>query len=86
MHAIEKHLIENLTRTVSRRTLLKGGLAAGFTLAFHLPLHAADEMDPPAKCPQDFAPNGFIRVGHSGKTTLTMPQVEIGQGVYTAIP
>jgi isoquinoline 1-oxidoreductase beta subunit len=70
----------------SRRILLKGGLAAGFTLAFHLPLRAADEMDQPAKSPDDFAPNAFIRIDHSGKTTLTMPQVEMGQGVYTAIP
>ncbi len=32
-----------------------------------------------------FAPNAFIRIDHSGKTTLVMPQVEMGQGVYTAI-
>jgi isoquinoline 1-oxidoreductase subunit beta len=80
------HAIESLLQTPSRRALLRSGLAAGFTLAFHLPLRAADEMDQSAKSPEDFAPNAFIRIDHSGKTTLTMPQVEMGQGVYTAIP
>src|SRR4029077_6640485 len=32
-----------------------------------------------------FAPNAFIRIDHSGKTTLVMPQVEMGQGTYTSI-
>jgi isoquinoline 1-oxidoreductase beta subunit len=33
-----------------------------------------------------FAPNAFIRIDTTGKTTLVMPQVEMGQGVYTSIP
>jgi isoquinoline 1-oxidoreductase beta subunit len=86
MHSIENNLIENLTRTPSRRRLLKGGLAAGFTLAFHLPLRAADEMEQSANNKDQFAPNAFIRIDHTGKTTLIMPQVEMGQGVYTALP
>jgi isoquinoline 1-oxidoreductase subunit beta len=85
MHGIKNHLLEDLTAAPSRRVLLKGGLATGLTLAFRLPLRAADEMDYPAKGAEDFAPNAFIRIDHSGKTTLTMPQVEMGQGVYTAI-
>jgi hypothetical protein len=32
-----------------------------------------------------FAPNTFIRINQSGKITLVMPQVEMGQGVYTAM-
>src|SRR5262249_58133554 len=32
-----------------------------------------------------FAPNAFIGVDRPGKTTLVMPQAEMGQGVYTAI-
>ena len=35
--------IENITRAPSRRALLKSGLAAGFTLAFHLPVRAAND-------------------------------------------
>jgi isoquinoline 1-oxidoreductase subunit beta len=83
MHALEKLAIA--TPTTSRRLLLNGGLAAGFMLAFRLPLRAADEIDYPAKGAGDFAPNAFIRIDHSGRTTLTMPQVEMGQGIYTAI-
>jgi isoquinoline 1-oxidoreductase subunit beta len=85
MHSTANHLIENLTRTPSRRGLLKGGLAAGLTLAFHLPVRAADEMERSANNADQFAPNAFIRIGHSGTTTLIMPQVEMGQGVYTAL-
>jgi isoquinoline 1-oxidoreductase beta subunit len=32
-----------------------------------------------------FAPDGFIRIGTDGLVTLVMPQVEMGQGVYTSI-
>ena len=42
MHALEKLAIA--TPTTSRRLLLNGGLAAGFMLAFRLPLRAADEI------------------------------------------
>ena len=31
-----------------------------------------------------FAPNAFIRIDADGTTTLVMPQVEMGQGIYTA--
>ncbi len=80
------HGIENITRTPSRRALLKGGLAAGFTLAFHLPVRAANEPEQaPDTTGGQFAPNAFIRIDHTGKTTLVMPQVEMGQGVYTAV-
>ena len=84
------YVIENITRLPSRRGLLKGGLAAGlttgFTLAFHLPVRAANEPEQaPDTTDGKFAPNAFIRIDHSGTTTLVMPQVEMGQGVYTAI-
>ena len=32
-----------------------------------------------------FAPNAFIRIPPDGSVTLVMPQVEMGQGVYTAL-
>jgi isoquinoline 1-oxidoreductase beta subunit len=83
MRALEKPMLAS-----SRRALMKGGLAGGFVLAFHLPLRAASVNEP--EQPQDsttgqFAPNAFIRIDHAGKTTLVMPQVEMGQGVYTAV-
>ena len=75
------------THALSRRVVLKGGLAGGFVLAFHLPVRAANEPEQLPDDPQgQFAPNAFIRIDHSGKTTLVMPQAEMGQGVYTAIP
>ena len=55
-------------------------------LAFHLPVGAVNE---PVQLPDDthgkFAPNALIRIDGAGHTTLVMPQVEMGQGVYTAI-
>jgi isoquinoline 1-oxidoreductase subunit beta len=72
---------------VSRRGVLTGGLAGGFLLAFHLPVRAANEpVQPPDVTEGKFAPNAFIRIDSGGKTTLVMPQVEMGQGVYTSIP
>jgi isoquinoline 1-oxidoreductase beta subunit len=72
---------------VSRRGVLTGGLAGGFLLAFHLPVRAVNEpVQPPDVIEGKFAPNAFIRIDSAGKTTLVMPQVEMGQGVYTSIP
>src|SRR6202167_6139775 len=80
--------LENLPLAASRRTLIKGGLAGGFVLAFHLRLRAAPVNEPEQASDNpagQFAPNAFIRIDHAGKTTLVMPQVEMGQGVYTAV-
>ena len=75
-----------MSDTVSRRTLLTGGLATGFLLAFHLPARAVNEPEqPPDVTDGKFAPNAFIRIDPAGKTTLIMPQVEMGQGTYTSI-
>jgi isoquinoline 1-oxidoreductase beta subunit len=80
------HSVPKSSRTLSRRLLLKGGLAGGFTFAFHLPVRAANEPEQlPDTTDGQFAPNAFIRIDHAGKTTLVMPQVEMGQGVYTAV-
>jgi len=76
-----------ISEGVSRRALLTGGLAGGFLLAFHVPVRAVNEpVQPPDDTAGKFAPNAFIRIDQSGKTTLVMPQVEMGQGVYTALP
>src|SRR5258708_7356416 len=77
----------------SRRGLLKAGLAGGLLLGFYLPVGAASALphavNEPEQGPDDtagkFAPNAFIRIARDGKTTLVMPQVEMGQGVYTAV-
>jgi hypothetical protein len=79
-------IVEGVSEAPSRRNLMKGGLAAGFLLAFRLPGHAANEPEQALdETGNKFAPNAFIRIDHAGKTTLVMPQVEMGQGVYTSI-
>ena len=77
---------QGISGDVSRRALLTGGLVGGFLLAFHVPVRAVNEPEqPPDDTAGKFAPNAFIRIDHSGKTTLVMPQVEMGQGTYTSI-
>jgi isoquinoline 1-oxidoreductase beta subunit len=72
---------------VSRRSLLSAGLAGGLVLAFRLPVRAFNEpTEPRDETAGKLAPNAFIRIDPSGRTTLVMPQAEMGQGVYTSIP
>ncbi|GLS33519.1 isoquinoline 1-oxidoreductase, beta subunit [Mesorhizobium albiziae] len=70
--------------TLSRRSFLRSGAAAGGGLILSLSLpfatHAAEAAD------DVFAPNAFIRIGSDGKIVLIMPYVEMGQGTYTSIP
>src|SRR5476651_2460567 len=72
----------------TRRSLLKSAAGGAFVLAFHMPFAEAAAPNvaqgAPA-APAGFAPNAFIRIDDSGRTTLIMPQVEMGQGVYTAV-
>src|SRR6195256_2288010 len=86
--SVVKTSAKNAPDPVSRRALLTGGLAGGLLLAFPLPVRALVPNEP--EQPLDatagkFAPNAFIRIDGAGHTTLVMPQVEMGQGVYTAI-
>src|SRR5580704_2813146 len=76
----------NFRQRVSRRSDVKVGFAGGLVLALHLPLRAANEPGQPSEhTAGQFAPNAFIHIDRSGKTTLVMPQVEMGQGIYTAV-
>jgi isoquinoline 1-oxidoreductase subunit beta len=78
--------LEQLNRSPSRRAVLRSGLAGVFVLGFHLPARAVNEPEqPPDSTQGKFAPNAFIRIDRSGQITLVMPQVEMGQGVYTAV-
>lgn len=70
----------------ARRELLKrGGLVVAFMWLGGVSrvwgLSEGTRID--ASHPQ-FAPNAFIRVGNDGSVQLVMPNVEMGQGVYTA--
>lgn len=77
---------KTITAGYSRRDVLVGGLASGFLFAFHLPARAVNEpVQPPDVTESKFAPNAFIRIDATGTATLIMPQVEMGQGIYTSI-
>jgi isoquinoline 1-oxidoreductase subunit beta len=67
---------------LTRRDFLKAGLTAGgaLVIGFHVPVAGAAPM---AKTL--FAPNAFIRIDARGKVTLIMPQVEMGQGIFTSV-
>jgi isoquinoline 1-oxidoreductase beta subunit len=74
----------------SRRTLLRASAAAGggLLLGFCAPIaraiaaNATEGMQPDAG---PFEPDAFIRIDRTGKIALVMPQVEMGQGVYTSL-
>jgi isoquinoline 1-oxidoreductase subunit beta len=70
------------TPKLTRRTMLKATAAVGggLMLSVSLPrLSAALAAD------ADFAPSAFVRIDAQGKITFTIPQVEMGQGIYTAL-
>ncbi|HEY1863515.1 MAG TPA: xanthine dehydrogenase family protein molybdopterin-binding subunit [Roseiarcus sp.] len=69
---------------LTRRMVLKATAAAGggLMLSLSIPrLNAARAAEANA----DFAPNAFVRIDPDGKITFTIPQVEMGQGIYTAL-
>ena len=75
-----------MTATSTRREFLRTGALAGGTvlLGFHLPAGSAAVKNNSA-ANDTFAPNAFIRIDRQGTVTLVMPQVEMGQGIYTGI-
>jgi len=87
---------------LNRRTFLKLGVSVGaavgggLMLGFSLP--AASQGEAPKgksviggdanEAPQSgvFEPNAFVQIDATGKVTLVIPKVEMGQGIYTSIP
>lgn len=67
---------------VSRRGLLRAGLAAGGGLLIGVGVEVAEAAGPATA----FVPNALIRIDADGTVTLTMPYVEMGQGTYTSVP
>ena len=67
-----------------RRAILKAGAATGgaLLLGFYLPLREGEASPIPAR---RFEPNAYIRIDKQSVVTLVMPQVEMGQGIYTAV-
>ncbi|MBV8348886.1 MAG: xanthine dehydrogenase family protein molybdopterin-binding subunit, partial [Mycolicibacterium sp.] len=67
--------------TLSRRSFVALGASTAFVLGLYLPLRKASQAAELA----NYAPNAFIRIDSQGVVTLIMPQVEMGQGVYTSL-
>src|SRR5580698_1038006 len=84
------HAVSGPARALSRRTILRAGAAAGggLLLGFYAPFADAAAANTSGAAPNGdgpFAPDAFIRIDRQGKVTLIMPQVEMGQGVYTSL-
>jgi len=71
---------------VSRRMIMRAGAAAGggLLLGFYAPVGIV-ASGAAQSGGAEFAPDAFIRIDRAGRVTLTMPQVEMGQGVYTSL-
>ena len=69
----------SLGPNLDRRWFLKGSAALGGGLVVNLSL--GSQVMGQAKA--EFAPNAFIRIDRKGLVTLVLPQVEMGQGIYT---
>jgi len=67
---------------LSRRSFVCLAAGTAFVLGFYIPIPRTSEA---AEGGTEFAPNAFIRVDPQGAVTLVMPQVEMGQGVYTSL-
>ena len=80
--ATEMHGPPEPIAAASRRSFLKAAAATAGTLLIGFRLSAATAADATSEV---FAPDAFIRIFPTGKITLIMPQVEMGQGIYTAV-
>ncbi|HEX2528102.1 MAG TPA: xanthine dehydrogenase family protein molybdopterin-binding subunit [Geminicoccus sp.] len=87
---------EQLTEPTRRRFLQVGGLLLAFAAMGRQKARAAGEQPglrsiqnvtgggDTGDAFQGFAPGGFIRIGRDGRIDLIAPNVEMGQGIYTA--
>ena len=72
--------------SLSRRTVLLAGAAAGGGLLLGFSLPSLVTRMSAAAAAASFEPDAFIRIGQDGSVTLTIPQVEMGQGTFTSFP
>jgi isoquinoline 1-oxidoreductase beta subunit len=74
-------LVPERGSVLSRRSFVKLATGTAFVLGFHVPLRNTSE----AAERSSYAPNAFIRIDPQGDVTLIIPQVEMGQGIYTSL-
>jgi isoquinoline 1-oxidoreductase subunit beta len=75
-----------MTTAVSRRTLLKGGLAVGAGLSIGFPPARGGRSPALAQTPGVFAPNQWLRIDRDGVVTIVNSVPEMGQGSLTTTP
>jgi len=71
-----------MNSTLSRRTLLKGGLAVGAGLMIGFEVPARRRVSAQGKV---FAPSAWLRIDRDGLVTVINSQSEMGQGTLTTI-
>ncbi|EKO3477443.1 xanthine dehydrogenase family protein molybdopterin-binding subunit [Vibrio fluvialis] len=71
----------------SRRKFLKlmGGVGAGLTLGFSLPVSNQAQAADMTSSAAPFEPNAFVRIGTDNKVTVMIKHIEMGQGTYTGL-
>jgi isoquinoline 1-oxidoreductase beta subunit len=69
----------------SRRSLLKGGAAAGAGLVIGFQWEGRPREAQAAVAATGFAPNAFVRIAPDDTVTLISKYTEMGQGVYTGV-
>jgi Molybdopterin-binding domain of aldehyde dehydrogenase len=72
------------TQRLTRGTFVKATVAAGGGRLLSLSFPRLNAVLA-AESNADFTPNAFVRIEPDGKVTFTIPQVEMGQGIYTAL-
>lgn len=65
---------------ITRRGVLGALGGAALVVAFHIPASGRAEAETGG-----FSPNAFVRIDEEGDVTLVIPQVEMGQGIYTGL-
>ena len=79
-------------QTFSRRSFVVAVAGAGGGLWLGCRLDDSRRAAPtsagstPVPNPPAFAPNAYVHVGTDDVVTVMLPQAEMGQGVYTALP
>src|SRR5918999_6157921 len=70
---------------ISRRTLLVGG-GTGIGLALAWALWPRSYRPNLRAAEGETLFNAFLKIGRDGRVVVAVPQVELGQGVYTSLP
>ena len=73
---------DDASARLSRRALLRAGVAIGAQLVVGIPLSASHAATADSSA---FVPNAFVAISTDDSVTLVMPAVEMGQGAYTSL-